>query len=118
MSTRPPIWRMRPACWFMNRSSCSPARTRKSDRSISASRAMSARAALRRPSMSGLLQVNLELGSPPLPAVHRVVSFHHPSRATMGDRLDSRVSLHLVEDAIARELEQDHVVEVPAVHDV
>src|SRR5919106_3432375 len=116
MRTRPPSPRILAWCAAMNRSSCSPARTRKSDRSISASRAMSARAALR-PSMSGLLQVDLELGSHPLAEEHRVVAFHHPFRATMRDRLDAGVPFHLVKDTVARELEQDQVVEVPSVGD-
>src|SRR5215211_3571711 len=115
MRTRPPRSRIRVWCVAMNRSSCSPARTRKSDRSISASRAMSARAALRRPSMSGLLQVNLELGSHPLPEEHRVMAFHDPFRPAVSDRLDAFVLFHLVEHAVARKLEHDDVVEVPAV---
>src|SRR6185503_19026774 len=95
------------------------ARARKSLRSNSASRAISARRALRRLSISpSLLQVDFELGSHPLAEEHRVVAFHDPFRPAMGDRLDSFVLFHLVEHAVARQLEHDHVVEVPAVCDV
>ena len=109
-----------PAWWAaMNRSSCSPARTRKSDRSISASRAMSAR--------SGVAS------SLPCPASYRWILSSGPIRSRRNiewwrSMIHSEprwaidwipvVPLHRVEDAIARELEQDHVVEVPAVRDV
>src|SRR5262249_12918427 len=77
------------------------------------------RSALRRASMSvALLQVHDEVGAHPLAKEHGVMALHHPLAPAVGDHLDPLVLLHLVERAVARQLEHDYVVEVPAVDDV
>src|SRR6185369_13858531 len=113
MSTTPPISRMRSRFAAMNRSSCSPARTRKSDRSRAASRAISARRAFRRGSIvTASLGSVLEIGSHPLPEEHRMMTFEDPFGTAMGDRLDALVPLELVERGVVGQVEQDHVVVV------
>src|SRR4051812_3775476 len=123
MRVIPPSSRMRSTLAAMNRSSCSPARTRKSERSSEASRPTSARSEVRRASSRAsmvpvLLAVILEIGSHPLPEEHGVVALEEPLAGTVAQCPDALVGLEPIQRAVIRQVQQDHVVEVPAMGDV
>src|SRR3990172_2829757 len=118
MRVRPPSSRIRSDWSRRNRSSCSPARTRKSERSRAASRAISARRSLRWRSMASSLSVVVEIRAHPLPEEHRVVAGEDPLPGPMGKGPDLLVALQLVERGVVGQVQQDDVVEVPTVGDV
>src|SRR3990172_4142483 len=118
MRVRPPSSRIRSDWSRRNRSSCSPARTRKSERSRAASRAISARRSLRWRSMASSLSVVVEIRAHPLPEEHRVVAGGDPPPPPLGKGPDLLVALQLVERGVVGQVQQDDVVEVPTVGDV
>src|SRR3954468_8935169 len=116
MRVSPPSSRIRSPLAAMNRSSCSPARTRKSERPGGGSRPTSARSDVRRASSRAsmvpvLLAVILEIGSHPLPEEHGVVELKQPLAGTVAERPDALVGLESIERAVIRQVQQDHVVE-------
>src|SRR5215510_1996752 len=91
----------------------------KSVRSRAASLASSPSRSLRPRSMSAPpLSVVLEVGSETFPQEHRVVAFEDPFPGAMSEGPGGLVGLELVEGGVVRQVEHDHVVEVPAVRDV
>src|SRR5213080_5112237 len=130
MSVSPPISRTRSSWRSRKARSWSVAWTMKSARSRAASAASS-------PSMSfrfaaipiasfqsaaseivrdgPLVAVILEVGSHSLSKEHRVVPFEQPLAGTMPEGTRRLVRFELVQCRVIRQVEQDHVVEVPAV---
>src|SRR5690349_6002352 len=122
---------MRPL--FDSRKSCSclPAADRKEVRSSAASVAISPRALLM-PAIPTSCRLSLprpiviaccswrvfQLGAHALAQEHRVMALEHPFAGAMADGPRSWVTFQLVDGGVVGQLEQDHVVEVPAVGDV
>src|SRR5450756_1542658 len=124
----PPISLIRAAFASRKPWSCSADRTRKSERSRAASRASSPIRSVRFASIAGasfsircpgrrrpVLGVVFEVGAHPLPEEHRVVPFEDPLARPMAERAGSLVGLQLVECGVVGQIQEDHVVEVPAV---
>src|SRR6476661_6340630 len=137
MRTRPPSSLIRSLFALRNLRSCSVDWTRKSDRSRAASPAISPSRSLRLESIADRLPssgcgaavrriviglpwstVVLEIGPHPLSKEHRVVSLEDPFAGPVAEGAQALVGLELVQCRVVREIEQDHVVEIPAVGDV
>src|SRR3954451_1925714 len=124
MSVRPPSTAIRSLWWSRNRRSCSVAVTMKSERSRAASDASSPSRSLWLSMMVAsvrcrvTLRVVFEIGTHPLPQEHRVMAFEDPLAGPMAEGPSGFVSLELVEGRVVGKVEQDHVVEVPAMGDV
>src|SRR3954454_11079275 len=124
MSVRPPSTAIRSLWWSRNRRSCSVAVTMKSERSRAASDASSPSRTLWLSMVVAsvrcrvTLRVVFEIGTHPLPQEHRVMAFEDPLAGPMAEGASGFVSLELVEGRVVGKVEQDHVVEVPAVGDV
>src|SRR6185436_20583207 len=120
MSVSPPRTAMRSLWWSRKRRSCSVAWTMKSERSRAASAASSPSRSLwlsmRAPpfSVGESLRVVLEIGAHPFTQEHRMVAFEDPLAGTMAERAGGLVGLELVEGGVVGQVEQDHVVEIPA----
>src|SRR5574338_153936 len=116
MRTRPPSSWIRSCCRFMNRSSWRAASLRNAVRSTDASLAISPSFTLRS-SMAALLVLGvvLEIGSHPLAEEHRVVALEHPLAGPVADGPGALVGLEAVDRGVVGQVEQDDVVEVPAV---
>src|SRR5262245_36024871 len=64
------------------------------------------------------LLVVFEVGSHPLAEEHRVMALEDPLPRAMAELADPLVGLQLVQCRVVGQIEQDHVVEIPAVGDV
>src|SRR4029078_8098424 len=62
--------------------------------------------------------VVLEVGPEPFPEEHRVMALEEPLAGPMAERAGGFVSFETARRAVVGQLEQDHVVEIPAVGDV
>src|SRR5689334_7628334 len=135
MSVSPPRTAMRSLWWSRKRRSCSVAWTMTSERSRAASAASSPSRSLWPVSMDCLpfgsspcgrasrrmlmgSRMVFEVGAHPLAQEHRVVAFEDPFAGPVTERAGRLVGLELVERGVVGQVEQDHVVEVPAVGDV
>src|SRR3954447_4632272 len=119
MSVSPPTSSIRPRLASRNLRNWSVAWTRKSARSKAASPASSPSMLLRLVSMSPpWAAVVLEVGAGQFPEEHRVMALEEPLTRPMAECARGLVGLQLVERAVVGQLEQDDVVEVPAVRDV
>src|SRR3954452_12653434 len=124
MSVRPPSTAIRSLWWSRNRRSCSVAWTMKSERSRAASDASSPSRSLWLSMVVASvrcrvsLRVVFEVGTHPLAQEHRVMAFEDPLAGAMTESACRLVGLELVERRVVGQIEQDHVVEIPAVGDV
>src|SRR6476469_1436953 len=135
MRVRPPRTAIRSLWWSRNRRSCSVAVTMKSERSSAASDASSPSKSLWPVSMVCLRSGSspggrasrrkligswmvFEVVTHPLAQEHRVMAFEDPLAGPMAEGTGGFVGLELVEGRVIGKVEQDHVVEVPAVGDV
>src|SRR4051812_17836876 len=135
MSVSPPSSAIRSRFASRKRRSCSVAWTRKSLRSRAASAASSPSWSLRpvsiasppfggRASSFGLIgappasAVVFEIRAHPLAQEHRVVSLEDPFARPVSEGAGRFVGFELVQCRVIGQVEQDHVVEVPAVRDV
>src|SRR5262245_53981650 len=123
MSTMPPRSRMRSRLARRKRSSWAAESVRKEARSMPASMAISPSSAALRSSVIGRppcarSRVEFEIGSHPLAEEHGVVAFEHPLPGTVADGTGTLVRLQAVDGLVVRQLQQDHVIEVPAIRDV
>src|SRR5690349_11190994 len=135
MSVSPPRTAIRSLWWSRKRRSCSVAWTMKSERSRAASAASSPSKSLWPVSMDRLplgsspcgrasrrmlmgSRMVFEVGAHPLAQEHRVVAFEDPFARAMPQGAGRLVGLELVQGGVVGQVEQDHVVEVPAVRHV
>src|SRR6185503_17263362 len=135
MSVRPPRTAIRSLWWSRKRRSCSVAWTMKSERSRAASAASSPSKSLwpvsigclpsgsspgGRASRRKLIgsRMVFEVGAHALAQEHRVVPFEDPFAGAMSERAGRLVGFEPVEGRVVRQVEEDDVVEVPAVGDV
>src|SRR3954470_9997737 len=124
MRVSPPRTAMRSLWWSRNRRSCSVAVTMKSERSRAASDASSPSRSLWLSMVVASvrcrvsLRVVFEVGTHPLAQEHRVMAFEDPLAGAMTESACRLVGLELVERRVVGQVEQDHVVEIPAVGDV
>src|SRR3954451_4504585 len=124
MRVRPPSTAIRSLWWSRNRRSCSVAWTMKSERSRAASDASSPSRSLWLSMVVASvrcrvsLRVVFEVGTHPLAQEHRVMAFEDPLAGAMTESACRLVGLELVERRVVGQVEQDHVVEIPAVGDV
>src|SRR6516165_4617907 len=134
MRVKPPRTAIRSLWWSRNFRSCSVDWTMKSDRSRAASAASSPSRSLW-PSMVRLpfgsspcgrasrrmlmgSRMVFEVGSHALAQEHRVVTFEDPFAGAMAKGAGRLVGLEPVERGVIGQVQQDDVVEVPAVGDV
>src|SRR3954451_21196069 len=135
MRVRPPRTAIRSLWWSRRRRSCSVGWTMKSERSRAASAASSPSRSLwpvsivclrsgsspggraSRRKLIGSWMV-FEVGTHPLAQEHRVVAFEDPLAGSRAEPALGLVGLELVESGVVGQVQQDHVVEIPAVGDV
>src|SRR4051794_30533621 len=119
MSVSPPSSSIRARLASRNLRNWSVAWTRKSARSMAASPASSPSMLLRLVSMSPLWSAGVLGGGPePFPEEHQMMALEQPLARPMAERTRGFVGFQLVERPVVGQLEQDDVVEVPAVGDV
>src|SRR3954447_5266430 len=119
MSVSPPTSAMRFRLASRNLCSCSVAWTMKSVRSRAASEASSPSRSLRLIAMDRLPSaVVLEIGAESLAQEHGVMALEQPLAGAVPESPRRLVGLEPIERPVIGQLEQDHVVEVPAMRHV